>query len=469
MKIEVLNENQIQRIKELTEEAIEKIGFKVEDPELLKIASKAGAVVDQGSRTVKIPAALLRELISKVPESYIVKTINHSEYIIGEGNQYISAIVTDPWIIDYETKEPRRPSLDDVLKNTILIQKNKQVATVGRMDFPVCEYNDATSSLRALEIHLLNHTKHYNVYTACLRDFMQWMEIGEILVQGRDLAKSNLMTVAVAIVSPLTLLEFNCRVLLEASARNFVIVPTICPMAGTTSPYSKDSTLLQGNIENIFLAALTQMVNPGNPFLYAFGPSVSSMKTGHDLYYTLDKVLWKIAANELGKSYSMPTVAECGGTLSHRYDMQSGAESMLFMLMAQTTGADLLAGIGSCFNANGLSSEMIVIQSEWLRAAEYLSRGLRTDYLKEGLESIKKQGHGGNFLIDDLTLKLLRSEEFYSSSIFDMSGGYEKAPSILENAHRIVEKLTSDYISPVPEPIQEDLKRYFYDLYKKMQ
>ena len=150
MKIEVLNENQIQRIKELTEEAIEKIGFKVEDPELLKIASKAGAVVDQGSRTVKIPAALLRELISKVPESYIVKTINHSEYIIGEGNQYISAIVTDPWIIDYETKEPRRPSLDDVLKNTILIQKNKQVATVGRTDFPVCEYNDATSSLRAL-------------------------------------------------------------------------------------------------------------------------------------------------------------------------------------------------------------------------------------------------------------------------------------------------------------------------------
>jgi trimethylamine:corrinoid methyltransferase-like protein len=187
MKIEVLNENQIQRIKELTEEAIEKIGFKVEDPELLKIASKAGAVVDQGSRTVKIPAALLRELISKVPESYIVKTINHSEYIIGEGNQYISAIVTDPWIIDYETKEPRRPSLDDVLKNTILIQKNKQVATVGRMDFPVCEYNDATSSLRALEIHLLNHTKHYNVYTACLRDFMQWMEIGEILVQVQEI------------------------------------------------------------------------------------------------------------------------------------------------------------------------------------------------------------------------------------------------------------------------------------------
>lgn len=468
MRIQVLNEGQIQRIKELTEQAIENIGFKVENTELLKIASKAGAIVDFDSRIVKIPAELLRELLSKVPKSFTLRTIDNSEYIIGNGSQYIAAIVTDPWIIDYETKEKRRPSLQDVLRNTILIQKNKQVAAVSRMDFPVTEYNDATSSWRALEIHLLNHAKHYNVYPGCLEDFMIWLEIAEILAQGGDLARSNLISVAVAVVSPLTLQEFNCRVLLEATARNFTVIPTICPMAGTTSPYSKDSTLLQGNIENIFIAALTQMVNPGNPFIYSFGPSVSNMKTGHDLYYTVDKVLWKIAAVELGKSYSIPTIAECGGTLSHRYDMQSGAESMLFMLSAVCSGADMIAGVGSCCNANGLSSEMIVIQSEWLKAAEFLKRGLSTDYLEEGLESIRNQGPGGNFLIDDLTLKLLRSGEFFSSELFDMSGGYEAAPSILENAHRRVEELVAGYKSPVPEKIQEDLRRYFHDLYRKL-
>jgi trimethylamine--corrinoid protein Co-methyltransferase len=468
MKIQVLNETQIERIKELTEEAIENIGFKVEYSELLKIASKAGAIVDKDSQMVKIPASLLRELLAKVPRSYTVRTIDNSEYIIGGGNQYIAAIVTDPWIIDYATKEPRHPSLEDVRRNTILTQKNDLVATVGRMDFPVTEYDDATSSLRALETHLLNHAKHYNVYTGCIEDFMQWMEIAEILTQGGDVAKSKLMSVAVAIVSPLTLPEFNCKVLLEATARNFTVIPTICPMAGTTSPYSKDSTLLQGNIENIFLAALTQMVNPGNPYLYAFGPSVSNMRTGHDLYYTLDKVLWKIATTELAKSYSMPTAAECGGTLSYRYDMQSGAESMLFMLTAQNTGADLLAGVGSCYNANGLSSEMIVIQSEWLKASKYLSQGINTEYLEKGIESIRTQGPGGNFLIDDLTLKLLRSDEFFSSCLFDISGGYEQAPSLLENAHRKVEELTADFKSPVPEKIQEDLRRYFHGLYKKM-
>jgi len=468
MKIQVLSQTQIERIKKLTEEMIENVGFKVEHNGLLKIAAKAGAVVDETTQTVRIPAKLLRELLSKVPQSYIARGIDGKEYNIGGSNQYIGAIVTDPWIIDYQTKENRRPGLEDLRRNTILTQKNEQVASVGRMDFPVTEYNDATSTWRALEIHLLNHTKHYNVYTGCIEDFRRWMEIGEILVQGGDLAKSKLMTVAVAIVSPLTLPEFNCQVLLEAAARNFTVIPTICPMAGTTSPYSKDTTLLQGNVENIFLAALTQMVNPGNPYLYAFGPSVSNMRTGHDLYYTLDKVLWKIATTELAVSYCMPTAAECGGTLSHRYDMQSGAESMLFMLTAQNPGANILAGLGSCYNANGLSSEMIVIQSEWLEAAKYLSRGINTEYLEEGIESIKAQGPGGNFLMDDLTMKLLRSNEFFSSSLFDTSGGYEPAPSILENAHRKVEELTADYKSPVPEKIQEDLRRYFHDLYKKM-
>ena len=81
-------------------------------------------------------------------------------------------------------------------------------------------------------------------------------------------------------------------------------------------------------------------------------------------------------------------------------------------LAAQNTGANILAGLGSCYNANGMSSEMMVIQAEWLKAAKYLSRGIRTDYFDEGIESIKEQGPGGNFLMDDLTLKLLRSDEF---------------------------------------------------------
>jgi trimethylamine:corrinoid methyltransferase-like protein len=144
--------------------------------------------------------------------------------------------------------------------------------------------------------------------------------------------------------------------------------------------------------------------------------------------------------------------------------MQSGAESMLFMLTAQNPGASLMAGLGSCYNANGLSSEMIIIQQAWFEVAKYLSSGITMEYLEEGIESIKTNINNGNFLTDDLTMKLLESDEFFKNDLFDISGGYELSTSMLEKAHRKLEELTTEYKSPVPENIQENLRKYFHDL-----
>ena len=466
MRVHVLTDQEIERIKTGTEKLIEGIGFQVFDEGLRQKAGKAGAIVDDQEQTVRIPAELLRDLLTKVPGSYPIRGIDGTEYVIGGGKQHISAIVTDPWIIDYETHTPRRPSLNDVKINTILTQRNPKVAQVSRMDFPVTEYDDASSSLRALEIHLLNHAKHYAVYVASLESFYQWLDIGNLIAPNGNIKDSGLMSVAVAVVSPLVLTDINAELLLRATENGFAVIPTICPMSGATSPYHKAASLLQGNVENIFLAAMTQILNPGNPFLYGFGPSVSDMRSMQSLYYTMDKALWKVASVELAKSYGIPVLGECGGTLSHRYDMQSGAESMLFMMFAQNAGSDMLSGLGSCYNANGLSSEMIVIQSAWLEAAEYLSCGIGFDFFEEGIHSIKEQGHGGHFLMDDLTLKLMRSREFFFSDVFDMSGGYASSPSMLEKAHLKVEELTENFVSSVPENVQETLRRYFHDLYQ---
>ena len=469
MKISVLSADEIERIKEETERLIEEVGFQVHDEKIRRKAKEAGATVDDSEQTIKIPRELLRNLISTVPSSYTIRSVDGTEYEVGKGKQHIVAIVTDPWIVDYETQSPRRPSMDDIRTNTILAQKNPDVAIVSRMDFPVTDYDDATSSHRALEMNLLNHAKHYAVYSASLEGFYQWMDIGGRIAPGGELKGSKLMTVAVAVVSPLTLTDFNAEVLRGATENGFVVIPTICPMAGTTSPYSIAATLLQGNVENLFIAALTQLLNPGNPFLYAFGPSVSDMRNGRSHYYTLDKALWKVATAELAKAYNMPVAGECGGTLSHRYDMQGGAESMLFMMLAQNSGFDFLCGLGSCLNANGVSSEWIVIQSAWLEASKFLSKGIGFEHFDKGAESIAKQKYGGHFLMDDLTIELLRSGEFFSSDVFDLTGGYEAgAPAMLENAHKKVKELTADYVSPVPESVQDEIRRYFHDLYKKL-
>jgi trimethylamine--corrinoid protein Co-methyltransferase len=217
----------------------------------------------------------------------------------------------------------------------------------------------------------------------------------------------------------------------------------------------------------LMLAAMTQILKPGHPVVYATGLSVTDLQTGADLYYTMDKVLWKIGAVQLGRAENMPTWAECGGAMTHRYDPQCGAEGMLFMLAAQASGADIISGFGSFHNAMGMSAEMMVIQEAWLRAARHLSRGIRTDDLRLATANLERVGPGGQFMDDDLTVELMRSDEFFRDDVFDLSGGHGDGRGMLERAHARVEQRVAGYQSRVPGDIQEDLRWHFHDLCRR--
>lgn len=450
----------IDRVQRATEKLLEKVGVRVEHDVVLKKARAAGARVDEAGGTVRLPAGLVRELLGLVPRQYSVCGIGGRDFVVGGAEQRCLAIVIDPWIIDSKSQLPRRPVLEDIRRHTIVAERLEAVAMMSRMDYPVADVEGPGSSLRALETHLVHHSKHNYVLPATLESFRQWLEIIELFARHTGLPPARLMTVGVPILSPLRLTAMNAEILLEACGRGHPIVSTICPMAGTSSPYSLAGTLLVGNIENVFLAVLTQILRPGNPYLYAMGPSRTNMRTGEDMYYTLDKVLWKAAAVKLALAYGIPVAAECGGTMTYRYDQQSGAEGVLFMLTAQRSGAHILAGLGSCFNAVGMSVEMMLIQTAWLEAAKFLQRGLDMETLERAVESIRRAGPGAYFLTDDFTLDRLHAGEFFENELFDHTGAHGPHPSLLERAHAKAEALIGGFKSPVPEPIREDLRRY---------
>lgn len=462
----VLSDAQITRIREAALVHIERHGFVVQHEALLVRARARGAKVDEAQGRVRMSRALCAELMAQVPPRYTIGNILGETWEIGGAKQYGTAIVTDPWIIDYKTREPRRPCLDDLRRNTIVAEQLEPVVTISRMDYPVTDVPGPTSSLRALEIHLLHHTRHCTVMAAGLESFDQWLGIANVLGRGGDV--KGLITSAIAMGSPLVLNQLNGELLARSVEKGFAIVPTVCPMAGSTGPYSLAGTLLQSHIEVLMIALMAQVLHPGHPVEYVSGPSVTDLQNGADLYYTMDKVLWKNAAVQLGLAENMPVGAECGGTLTRRYDPQAGAEGMLFMLAAHASGAHRISGFGSCHNAVGMSAEMMVIQQAYLRAARHLARGIRTDEPLLGTASLERVGPGGQFLDDELTVDLMRSDEFFQDDVFDLSGGQGDGRPMLERAHDRVEQLVASYQSRVPGDIQEGLRRHFRELYRRI-
>jgi trimethylamine--corrinoid protein Co-methyltransferase len=410
---------------------------------------------------------MVRDLLARAPATAAQTGLNGKVLQAGGRNRYYLSLILDPFVVDYRDGL-RRPVLEDVRRHTILGESLPRVDSMMRMQYPVSDLPEPDNYAKTMEVFLCHTTKHTAAYPSSVENCREWMDAAAVIAEaaGLDVDRTPLLTLAMAVTSPLQVHGPNVEIMKMALSRCYPIVSTVCPMAGTTAPYSLAGTALVANAEALLPVLITQCYKPGHPVFYAVGPSVTDMRSGNDLYYRVEKMLFKLAGVQLGNHYGLPVCGEAGGTLTYRADVQNGAESMLYLLAA-LSGQNVIGGLGSLYNANGMSGEQIVIQCGLADMAEYVSRGIDASERKFGLESIARVGPGGNFLTDALTLDLLRSDEFFHSRYVDLSGGYSaRAPGMLEIAHLEVERLVAGHRPNVPERVQEALRRHFRSKYR---
>jgi trimethylamine---corrinoid protein Co-methyltransferase len=466
--LSLLSDSEIETIHTSSLKLIEDTGFKTAHPETLKRFQKAGAVVDANTGSVRIPVELTRELLSMAPPVAEETGLNGRLLKAGGRNRYYISLILDPFVVDWD-KGIRKPVLEDVRINTIIGESLDRVDSMMRMQYPVSDIPEPDSCYKTMEVFLCNTTKHTAVYPVSEKNCRDWMDAAAVIADsaGLPVDETPLLSIAMAVTSPLQIHPPNIEIMKQAMERRYPIIPTVCPMAGTTSPYSVAGTFLQANVESLLPVLVAQLYKPGHPVFYGIGPSITDMQTGRDLYYRTEKMLFKIMANQMGEFYNLPTSGEAGGTLTHRADPQNGAESMLYLLASHGTRQNVIGGLGSLGNANGMSSEQIIMQCGLVDMAEYLARGVDLSGGKLGADSIRNIGPGGNFMADELTLSLLRDKhEFFDSAYLDLSGGYEgEGTGMHEKAHRIAEDLVSEYKPTVPRKTREAIRKFFFDTY----
>ncbi|NQT58268.1 MAG: trimethylamine methyltransferase family protein [Bacteroidetes bacterium] len=479
LSLSVLSQNEIEQIHQNTLRIFETTGFKVYHPETLSKFKKLGALVDEQSSTIKPPTKLIKELLKVAPSNISLGGINGKKLQAGGENVYYTSLILDPFVVDWDDGI-RLPNLADVKKNTIIGESLDSVSIMMRMQNPVTDVPGSDSYYRTMETFLSNMTKHISAYPDNEQNCRDWIDAAQVIADasGRSSEQPPLLSIAMAVLSPLAVNGTNIEIMKMAMENGYPILSTVCPMAGSTSPYSIAGTFLQANIEALIPVIIAQAYKPGHPVFYGVGPSVTNMQTGKDLYYRSEKMLFKIMANQMSTFYGLPSSGEAGGSLTHLPDIQNGAESFSFLLASHAWKQNIIGGLGSFGNANGMSSEQIVMQCGLIDMAKYLSKGVDFTGEKSGVTSIEQTGPGGNFLMDDLTLSLLRdSEEFFHSPYMDLTGESSEAEtnsksktgsskSMLEIAHQKVIDLQNSYVPKVPGKVIERIKHFFYDKYQ---
>lgn len=468
LSLNLLSDNEVLALHQKTLELFETVGAKITHSEALSKLKKAGAYVNEDTGLVKFPRKMVEEFLSYAPSVAYYAGINGKTLAVGGNNRYYGSLILDPFINDYKEGK-RMPRLEDIRRHTIIGESLERINLMMRMQAPVSDVPEPDCYLKTMEVFLMHTTKHVSIYPTSIENGREWMDVYEVIADaaGLDVKNTPLVSVAMAVTSPLQVHGMNIEIMKMAMERCYPIISTVCPMAGTTSPYSVAGTALLSNTEALLPVLIAQVYRPGHAVLYGFGPSVTDMKSGHDLYYKAEKVLWKSIACRMGKFYKLPISGETGGSLTHLPDMQNGAESMAYILASYLNGQNVYGGVGSMGNANGMSQEQIIMQCGLIDMAEYLARGVDMSDYKMALDSIKNVGPGGNFLLDCLTIELLKSDEFFESEFFDLTGGYvEGAKGMYEIAHEKANQLVANYKPTVPAKIQTAIKDFFYKRYQ---
>lgn len=465
--LRALSDAEVEKLHEKTLELFETVGVYIGHEEALRVLKKAGARIDETSGRVRFPRAMVGELLGLAPSVAPQTGLNGRILHAGGQNRYYLSLILDPFIVD-DQQRLRRPVLEDVRRHTIIGQSLDRVNSMMRMQFPLSDVPEPDCYYKSMEVFLCHTTKHTAAYPTSEENCRDWMDAMAVIAEAAslDADATPLLSIAMAVTSPLQVHGPNIEIMKMAMSRCYPVISTVCPMAGTTAPYSIAGTGLMANAEALIPVLIAQCYKPGHPVFYSVGPSVTDMKSGHDLYYQAEKMLFKLIGVQMGRHYRLPISGEAGGTLTHRADVQNGAESMMYLLAA-LSGQNVVGGLGSLYNANGMSAEQIIMQCGLVDMAEYISRGIDTSDYKLALDSIARAGPGGNFLTDALTIDLLRSDEFFRSPYLDTTGGYvSEAPGIHQIARREVERLISAYRPTVPEKVQAALRGHFRGKYR---
>jgi len=462
-QLRFLTGKQVEQIHLAALEVLEKVGLRTKSKPILEAFSRGGAEVNAKDGSIRIPEHLVEDCLAKAPRQ-VTLCGRDPEYdiLLEESRVYYGMGGTPtPFVRDLETGQSRRPTkkdfadatrLGDALQNMSFL-----MAIAGAFDVPYqVEYEHEWEAF-------FNNTEKPIVYSApSAYSARKVVEMATVVAGGSDnLRKRPIMCLYSETVCPLSIGVANENIL-EFAKAGVPITEGPVAMIGATGPGTLMGSLVVSNTENLAVLTLSQLVNPGTPFIFAAWAGVMDPTVGRMSYGAPEFAIGTGVLNaQMAEFYKLPTFGFAGPSDSKLPDAQAGAEAMQMALINGLAGVNLCHDCGYLAGGSVGSMEMAVICDDVLGNVLRIIRGTEVSDETLAVDVIKEVGPEGNFLGHKHTLKHIR-DELHMPSIFDRNpeAAWARAGSkpihqvAKEKAHKI---LKEHHPQPLPSDIQAKL------------
>jgi trimethylamine--corrinoid protein Co-methyltransferase len=471
-RMKVLADDEIDKIHEQSLEILQKTGIRVMLKKMRSLLAEHGCQVDEASKIVRFPPAVVEEFVKKAPTEFTVSGADPEvRFPISRESRVWAGLGTAFRMLDVASGEHREATHEDVRKHLVLFDHLDNISC-NQMDIWAQDLPMHTIHVEAIRTWAQNCTKSIGMGAYGVMATTDMMEMVSMVMGGRERLKERHPFCGVVNThTPLSSARIQLEGLMILGEHHMPALLSPEAMAGTTAPATLAGLLLQHNSEVISHVVMAQVANPGSPVLYGSVSTIADMITGTPAIGSVETGLISAAAAQLGHSYGLPVRTVAGATEAKVLDIQSGFERMQSMMLAAMGGANYITCVGTLESTNLGAHELAVIDNEIIGRTERALRGIEVTPEKLLLDDIRRVGPEGNYLTEDSTLEYFKEEHFIPKVTDRKQLDTWKSTgrkSIAENASEAVNRILSQHQPRQLDPkLAEELDAYVEGVKKR--
>jgi len=409
--LNMLPQDAVIRIHEATLEVLSKVGVRVEASVLREQLNGRGCMIHKDR--VRFPENFIQETCKNIRSSFSLTSPGGKTMPIGSGGARTHPTGGMPFVLDIETGQRRLGQVRDLVNMTQLINNLDQIdincAMLFLDDVPV-EINE----IKQCEILLRYSRKPIFVLVGTIekaRYIVELFRAATVLDSPQQEGYRGLAGISPE--SPLNFPKSITDVMHVIISAGLPVVMLPAPIVGFTAPMTLVGGLVQQNASMLAFTAIASLINPDTPLIYGARLAFANMKTGNSIWGLPNVGMGAAYAVQLADYYGFVSDVYGLSGSSCAHDTQTGYEKMANALVPLLAGAGIISGAGSLASLTVASHEQLVIDNEIIRILRKISNGIKINDDTLALEAIAAAAEDQPYLLQQHTLKHLRSDEIF--------------------------------------------------------
>ena len=408
-----LSRDELDSIHYATLQILQDTGIKVMSEEALEIFHGGGAMVEryEGFGIVRIPSFLVEESAFRSPHTFVYDARNPADDFIMEPNRVgFTTFGGCINVIDPYTKKVRRATKKDCGELVRVGDYLDEISVAERM-VNSTDVMDGTQSLHNLEAMLTNTGKRIFLGADSARSLQVMVELASACVGGKEIfQKRPIFTVNVCPISPLTLGENTCDVIIESARLGLGILIIPMALSGGTASASLAGTLVTHNAEVLATIALAQLVKKGLPCTYGSTSTILDLRFGTSAIGSPEYGMINASLAKMAQYYRLPGWVGGGASDSKEPDIQSGYEFTLSATLSALSGGNIIFGSGVLEQGLTMDYAKLIMDAEMIRMIQIALGGVVVNDETLAMDIIHEVGPGGAYITHEQNLRYMRSQ-----------------------------------------------------------